>query len=243
MTKRTSTGRGVQRLGLTALGLALALGPALARGEEAAGETGPDASTAEAEPGDEEASTEEEEEETPRSRQFGHRYQAGIGLVAGSGYRFEVAYGGDYCYQDDDNPYDEPSVCNGRSPVFFDFQLAFGVTDGLEVLLEYRLGLLEEHFGGEEHAAFTTGRPMAIGVGVRYFVSPLSRFKFFIGALLDIDFTRTVKTDVFVRPVFGFQIEIVRWVAFFVQVSVNLSFVRSFSIGLDGGGGFQFRFP
>jgi hypothetical protein len=89
----------------------------------------------------------------------------------------------------------------------------------------------------------TTGRPMAFGVGVRYFVSPRSRFKFSIGALLDIDFTSSVKTDVFIRPIFGFQIEIVRWVAFFIQASVNLSFVRSFSIGLDGGGGFQFRFP
>lgn len=187
-----------------------------------------------------EADTEEEEDEVPRYFQFGHRFQGGIGFVVGSGYFFEAAYGGSYCYMEDEP---EPSVCHGRTPVFFDFQLSFGVTDGLEILLEYRLGLLEESFGGDEGVLPTTSRPMAFGFGIRYFIGATNRIKAFLGALLDIDFTQGLKVDVFVRPLFGLQIEIVRWVAFFLQGSVNLSFVRSFGIALDAGGGLQFRFP
>ena len=182
---------------------------------------------------------EADDEEVPRSRQFGHRFQGGIGFVIGSGYFFEVAYGGNYCYMEDDP---EASVCHGRTPVFFDFQASFGVTDGLEILLEYRLGLLEERRMSESGTP-DDSRPMAFGLGVRYFIGATNRIKAFIGALLDIDFTEGLKTDVFLRPLFGMQVEIVRWVGFFIQASVNLSFVRSFGVALDAGGGFQFRFP
>jgi hypothetical protein len=170
---------------------------------------------------------------------FGHRLQGGVGFIAGSGYQFEIAYGGDKCRTADGR---QESVCHHRAPVFFDFLASFGATEGLEILLEFRLGLLEDvnfdDLGGE-----VTSRPMAAGIGLRYLVSPTNRFKFFIGALLDVDFTQGLQTDVYLRPIFGVQVEFVRWVGFFVQGSVNLSFVRYFGISLDGAGGFQFRFP
>lgn len=206
-----------------------------ADGEETDGEEADEETVDEV--GEEEAG--EDEPRFPHDH-FGHRLQGGVGVTVGTGYQFEVAYGGDYCYDEEDP---EASVCNHRSPLFMDFMLSFGVTEGLEILLEYRLALLEESFGGNDGAAITTSRPMAVGIGVRYFVSPLNRFKFFIGALVDVDFTKNLPVAVTVRPIFGLQIEIVRWVAFFIQGSVNISFVRSFGISLDGGGGFQFRFP
>lgn len=189
------------------------------------------------------ASEEEAEEERFPRDHFGHRMQGGVGISAGTGLQFEIAYGGDHCDRWDEEtnepkPADEreESVCSHRSPVFMDFQLSFGVTEGLEVLVEYRLGLVEETY-------LLNSRPMAAGLGIRYYVSPLSRVKFSIGVVIDVDFTKNVKTDVAIRPIFGLQVEIVRWVGFFIQGSVNLNFVRSFGISLDGTGGFQFRFP
>ncbi len=170
---------------------------------------------------------------------FGHRLQGGIGFIAGTGYQFEIAYGGDKCRTADGR---EESVCHHRAPAFFDFMLSFGATESLEILAEFRLGMLEEtYFDGLR--SDMSSRPMAAGLGLRYLVSPMNRFKFFVGALLDIDFTSGLDVDVYLRPIFGVQIEIVRWVGFFIQGSVNLSFIRYFGISLDGAGGFQFRFP
>jgi hypothetical protein len=207
---------------------------------------------AEEEPGDEEPSDEEPSEQededapddqyggTPRYFQFGHRLQGGLAFLLGTGYAFEIAYGGDNCYSEDDA---DASVCNRQAPFFFDFIGSFGVTDGLEVLLEYRLGLINQSVVADDGVSIATSRPMAFGFGIRYYVSSLSRFKFNIGAIIDIDFTKSLKTDVYIRPIFGLQIEIVRWVGFFIQASVNMSFIRVFGITLEGGGGLQFRFP
>lgn len=177
--------------------------------------------------------TESDRSERYPSDHFGHRLQVGLSALVGVGYQFDVAYGGDHCNMGDGTI---ASVCNHRSPMTLDIQLSFGITEGLEILAEYRLGLIEETF-------LDGSRSMAAGLGIRYFISPLNRFKFFIGALLDIDFTQGLDLDVFLRPIFGLQIEIVRWVAFFIQASVNLSFIRSFGISLDGGAGIQIRFP
>lgn len=181
----------------------------------------------------------EEEEEG-----FGHRFQGGIGILAGTGYHFHIAWGGEYCHQEGEEEGQE--VCNGRSPVFFDIQASFGVTEGLEVLAEYRIGLIEEVYLSDaslETSSPSNSRPMAVGVGIRYFVSPLNRVKFFIGALLDIDFTKNLKVDLTLRPIFGMQVEFIRWMGFFIQASVNLSFIRAFGLSLDAAGGLQFRFP
>ena len=189
--------------------------------------------------GAEDCVAEEEEEEG-----FGHRFQGGIGILAGTGYYFHISYGEDFCHMEGEEEAQE--VCTGRSPVFFDIQASFGVTEGLEILVEYRIGLIGEVYLANptlEDSETSESRPMAVGLGIRYNVSPLNRFKFFIGALLDVDFTKNLKTDITLRPIFGLQIEFIRWMGFFVQASVNLSFVRAFGLSLDVGGGLQFRFP
>lgn len=207
---------------------------------EGEGEGGAEAGEGEAGEGEE---TGEEEEEEDRG--FGHRFQGGLGILAGTGYQFAIAWGGEYCHQPGEE--DGQEVCHHRSPVFFDIQASFGVTEGLEVLAEYRIGLLEEIYLAdsrvEEDPGEQASRPMAVGVGVRYYVSPLNRFKFFVGALFDIDFTKNLPVDVTLRPIFGLQIEFIRWMGFFVQASVNLSFIRNFGLSIDVAGGLQFRFP
>jgi hypothetical protein len=191
-----------------------------------------------------EGSAEQEEQEEEEDRGFGHRFQGGLSVLAGTGYHFEIAWGDEDCYMEGES--EGQNVCHGRSPVFFDIQASFGVTEGLEVLAEYRIGLIEEtYLSDPSGTSFETSnsRPMAVGVGIRYFVSPENRFKFLIGALLDIDFTKGLDVDVTLRPIFGLQIEIIRWMGFFIQASVNLSFIRSFGLAFDVGGGLQFRFP
>lgn len=195
-----------------------------------------------------EAVAAEEPDEEEEDRGFSHRFQGGLGILVGSGYNFAIAYGRgneqEYCHQPGET--EAQIVCHKRSPVFFDIQASFGVTEGLEVLLEYRLGLIEEVYLSDisaESSVTGTSRPMAFGFGIRYYVSPRNRIKFTVGAILDIDFTNGLDVDVAIRPIFGLQIEIIRWIGVYAQGSVNLSFIRNFGLAFDLAGGLQFRFP
>jgi hypothetical protein len=52
-----------------------------------------------------------------------------------------------------------------------------------------------------------------------------------------------VDVDVTLRPFFGIQFDIVRWVGLFLQITPTMGFIRSFRFAFDGGGGVQVRFP
>lgn len=191
----------------------------------------------------------EDAEEAGAARTYGHHFQGGIGVLVGTGYFFELPYANRSCTQVEDGVPTAGTNCQGMSPLFIDFQGSFGVTDGLEVLVEFRLGLLEQYLQNApntDEGRITDQdptRPMAFGVGVRYYTDPLGMFKFFVGALVDIDFTPSVDVDVTVRPMVGFQVDFIRWVGVFLQVSPTISFIRSLRFAFDGGGGLQFRFP
>ena len=70
-------------------------------------------------------------------------------IQPGTGYRVLFPYNEEYCGQAD------KSVCTGRSPLFLDIGLSFGVTAGLEVLGEVQFGL-ESDFKGLSGAAGPT---------------------------------------------------------------------------------------
>ena len=45
------------------------------------------------------------------------------------------------------------------------------------------------------------------------------------------------------RGEFGAQVDIVRWVAVYAQIGVNILFLRSFGVWGDASAGVQVRFP
>lgn len=177
---------------------------------------------------------------------FRHRHQVSLRAAFGKGYRLAFAYGEhEICGEDDGTPDETP--CYSGSPAFFDLDLSFGVTDGIELTALLRLGLESEITGLNAAAgAPEETKPLTLGFGIRAYADPPARVKIFVGARLLYDLTEAGaegKNDFAVRAEPGLQIEIVRYVAFFIQGNATIGFLRWLRFEIDGGGGIQLRIP
>lgn len=184
---------------------------------------------------------------------FRHRNQVSIRAAFGKGYRLVFAYGEhERCGKDPDAPDGlDDTPCYQGAPAYADLDLSFGVTDGLELSALVRLGLEAEFTGlGYDPAAPATAleetRPLTLGFGIRAYADAPARVKVFLGARLLYDLTKAgaeEKNDFAVRAEPGLQIEIVRYVAFFIQANATIGFLRWLRFEVDGGGGIQLRIP
>lgn len=181
---------------------------------------------------------------------FRHRHQVSLRAAFGKGYRLAFAYGDhEVCGNDDGQPDETP--CYSASPAFFDLDLSFGLTDGFELSALLRLGLEAEFTGlgtspGAPVSALEETKPLTLGFGLRAYADAPSRVKVFVGARLLYDLTKAGadgKRDFAVRAEPGLQIEIVRYVAFFIQANATIGFMRWLRFEIDGGGGIQLRIP
>jgi hypothetical protein len=180
---------------------------------------------------------------------FRHRNQVSLRAAFGKGYRLAFAYGEHEICGEDDGTLDE-TPCYSASPAFFDLDLSFGLTDGFELSALLRLGLESEvtGLGGtvEGPAALEETKPLTLGFGIRAYADAPARVKVFVGARLLYDLTEAGaegKNDFAVRAEPGLQIEIVRYVAFFIQGNATIGFLRWLRFEIDGGGGIQLRIP
>lgn len=183
--------------------------------------------------------------EAPPSKlqDFRHRYQVSARAAFGKGYRLVYGYaeheicghGSETVGGGDETP------CNAGTPAFADLDLSFGVTDGLELSALVRLGLEEEFTG-----AVDATRPLMLGFGIRAYPDAPARVKVFLGVRLMYDLTKAGqegKRDLAVRAEPGLQVEIVRYVAFFVQADATVGFLRWLRFEVDAGAGIQLRVP
>jgi hypothetical protein len=119
-----------------------------------------------------------------------------------------------------------------------DFQGSFGVTRGLAVIVDFRLGLEQD---------FTHSRPLALAPGIKYYIDAEDRLKFFITLQLAIDFTGQLpdvpRTDFGVRNAVGLQFDVHRMFGFWLQLGDTLAFRRYFRFELDAALGLELRFP
>jgi hypothetical protein len=176
----------------------------------------------------------------PRLRQASllHKYQLGIAVMPGAGYRGIFPYTG---------PNDQmincgqqgKRVCTGMLPLFMDVQPSFGFAEHWDVLVDMRFGIGTD---------FTTSRQFAVAPGFRYWVDPELGFKFYATIQGVFDATAQhnalVKDNDFgVRNSNGFMFEVMRNLGFYIQLGETLGFVRWLRFEIDGGVGVQARIP
>lgn len=168
------------------------------------------------------------------SPSLSHERQFGVGILLGSGYRVLFPYQENvYCGQPGKR------VCNGRLPAYLDLQGSFGFHANWDVLVDLRLGL---------EADFARTHDFAIAPGVRYWVDPPARLKFFTTLQLVFDTTEQHSRvlsgwDLAFHNSNGLMFEVMRDLGLYGQVSDTVGFVRWLRFEIDVGAGVQARFP
>jgi hypothetical protein len=173
----------------------------------------------------------------PIEGRYDHRQQLGLGIMPGLGYRAIIPYEEHNC--GDSSGDASKRVCTGAVPFFVDAQLAYGLTAGLDLLLDARFGVAAEPVTGSH--------TFALAPGVRFWLSHETPGKFYIAlqGLYDrTDHHDVVPTSDFgVRNENGFMYDIHRNLGLYFQFGETLGLVRWFRLQLDVGLGVQARLP
>ena len=176
----------------------------------------------------------------PKLRQASllHKYQLGIAMLPGIGYRGIFPYAR---ANDQTIPCGEQGkrVCTGLLPFFIDVQPSFGFAEHWDVLIDLRFGIGTD---------FTTSHQFAIAPGFRDWVDPELPIKFFatIQGVIDAtaqNNTMVRDTDFGIRNANGMMFEVMRNLGFYIQFGETLGFVRWLRFEIDGGVGVQARIP
>jgi hypothetical protein len=138
-------------------------------------------------------------------------------------------------------------VCTGRSPLALDLEASYGVGKAVEITLELELGF-EHDFGAAP--GLEGPRPLHLAPGARFFFSEAAHTKLFAQPELVIDFANYTDaagvsrgTDLGIRGIEGFWVDLHRSYGLYVFVSETAEFSRWLYIGFAGGVGFQGRYP
>jgi hypothetical protein len=166
-----------------------------------------------------------------------HRFQVGLGVRVGTGYRVIAPYDKEFCGEKDDsgNP---KSVCGQRLPFFLELSPSFGITTSLELLVDIRLYLEED---------FTGTNAFFVAPGLKYYMDPESWFKFYGTAQIVFENQEQLSDnipsfDIGGRFALGVHFDIVRYVGLYVQGGIIGSFNRWLSFVVDFAGGLQVRY-
>lgn len=166
-----------------------------------------------------------------------HRHQVGLSVMPGLGYRIIVPYEEHKdCVDSSGDP--GKRVCTNRTAVFTDFQLSFGITRRLDLMVDLRFALGED--------PVTQNHPFAVAPGVRIWLDPDDNVKFFTTLQMVYDsaeYSNVPDSDFGVRNANGLMYDVIRNVGFYLQFGETVGFRRWFRIELDAGLGVQARFP
>jgi hypothetical protein len=174
---------------------------------------------------------------------FSHKYQFGLHVQGGLGYRGIFPYDEEFCGELDDDGGTKAS-CLGRTPFAMDVGLSFGVTDRLELLAEARVGL--ERDIGEVSGDDEGPRSIAIAPGIKGYIAEIGPGMLFATLQFAVDFTgyeQIDETDFGVRNVNGFQFDLNDNFGFFIFVGEQVAFRRWLSFEVEAGLGAQLRVP
>ncbi len=167
-----------------------------------------------------------------------HRYQVGLRAGIGIPFMFGLKYKGD------NPPCDVAAThqtwCRHFGVGTLDFDLGFGVSDAIELSFDARFGLADEPSWGAP--------PVSIGLGMRAYGSPEENIKLYFGPRLILDLTSSdlpnwTGVDFGVRGDMGLQFDFIRYVGMYVQLGLQLTFLRALMFVPDLSIGVQVRLP
>jgi hypothetical protein len=178
-----------------------------------------------------------------------HQGQLGLALAFSTGYRFIKTWDSErYCGEraGAGDGGGNALYCFDRTPAALDVSLSYGVTRGLEVMLDLRLGV-ERDFGG---TAVTDGpRLRHYAPGVKFWLSR-GAVNYFATAQLAIDATGytdaggdDLGADLRLRNANGLQVDFHDAYGVFAYFGEQVAFKRWLEVGIEAGVGIQGRYP
>lgn len=172
-----------------------------------------------------------------------HQGQFGVSARVALGARGIVTYENNvFCGDTDPQAqFGFATVCTGRSPLALDLEGSYGVTPTIELLLSLRVGI-ESDVGDAPSASGP--RPLQLAPGARFFFSESRGAKLFLQPQLVLDLAdyQTGK-DIGVRALGGLWIDLHRTYGIYFFLAPSLGFSRWLSATIEGGIGFQARYP
>ncbi len=182
---------------------------------------------------------------------FGHGMQFGLRVGLVGGYNMVFRYDqSPLCspYDATKAPADQQKFCGHAAPFALDIAASFAPLDFLEPYLFMRLGL-----SGESQ---TDTLPIKVlGAGARIYTMSDSAFKIFIEPALAYEFeggagtvsypgyNPAYKNDLLIHLAAGPQIDVARYVGFFMDAGLTTGILRAIHTTLELQGGVQARFP
>jgi len=182
-----------------------------------------------------------------QKKNLSHRLQVSVDISIAVGAAFRVTYEDTtWCGRGDPLP-ENDTFCTGLAPVSMDFGLGFSVLDALEILAEFRVGVMNDTLGN---------RPLVVMPGLRLWIDPKLPFKIGLALLMVIDLTKQDasqqqnnlppdgrKLDLGVRFFAQFQYDFLRYVGIFGRIGLMGTFQKWLGFNLEASLGVQARFP
>lgn len=210
------------------------------------GQTGPTPEPGKGEP--RKADTNEPPSMTPSAvkPKLHHFHQVGVELSFGGGYRLIKPYGDPWCGEREDG--DNKTFCDSAVPVFMEAGLSFGILRFMDLIADFRFGLMKDKISDR--------RPLTLLAGVRFWIDAAKPFKIGVGLQVMMDFTKQNsdsqsqygapdqdKLDVGGRVYAEFHYDFLRYLGIFGRLGGTLGALRWIRLELEASAGVQARFP
>jgi hypothetical protein len=183
------------------------------------------------------------------STRLGHKGQFGLAAQLVTGSRFIKTWDDeDYCGDRGESATGNATYCISRVPVTLDLTASYGLTPGIELMFEMRLGL-ERDFGSSQ----TSGngpRLRHYAPGVRFYFNNRGMAKFFSTAQVALDATGyedasgdSRGVDVALRNANGIFLDFHDAYGAYAFFGEEVEFKRWLEVGIEVGVGIQGRYP
>ncbi|HUJ60127.1 MAG TPA: hypothetical protein VLX92_16590 [Kofleriaceae bacterium] len=179
-----------------------------------------------------------------------HLGQVGLSMRFGLGVRGILPYDHTvYCGTADATAqYGNAAACASRVPFTLGFEASYGVGRHVDLLVELGLGL-ERDFGGAPGQG-NGPRPLFVSPGARFFFGESKNSRLFLTTQLLVDLEdfkdangKSRGTDYGVRGLEGYWIDLHRAYGFYLYIGETAEFARWLEGAIEGGVGFQGRYP
>ncbi len=177
----------------------------------------------------------------PRSledRRHIHTFALRFGI--GFHYYFAIKYGDGPRCDSTDPTVEVEEFCHRMGEPFLDLELSYSVANNFAITVSTMLQLDADRIAGNPGRTF--------GIGVRGYTSEDAIVKGIFGARVILDWTQSdvdqwSDVDVGLRGEVGLQVDVIRWLAFYLTGGVIVRFLRGFTLLPEVQGGLQVRFP